>query len=196
MGIFDWMKRKTQVVYGPPITITIGNGTSLFDSMSDEAKAYALPTYTACVELIAGQIGAAALEVFNDTEKGMILNRSHALAKVFSGRANPDMTMVVAMETLMRDVLNHSNAYAFVERDAMMNVTGIYPIPPKQVTLCKTKDGYIVYKVPGKDIPIMPYYMLHVKGRGHDGYLGKSTLEVMETTINLGLSQLEFSDKY
>src|SRR5204863_304110 len=114
----------------------------------------------------------------------------HRLRRILHDQFNPEMTSIVARETLQAHLLTWGNAYAEIQRNGAGDPIALFPITPDRVQPDRGRDGQIVYRVhnnTGPDSLLRAENVLHVPGLGFDGLCGYSVVHKARETIGLGL---------
>jgi len=149
------------------------------------------------VLLISGGISSLPLHLLIKKNKTKTHATNKPLYRTLHSQANPYMTAMTMREVLAAHCLTWGNGYAEIVRNAVGDVTELWPIPPNR---CEPKmvDGEMVYKIAvGMESVTLPREkVLHVPGLGFDGFMGYSVVSMAKNTIGMGLAMEEFGANF
>jgi HK97 family phage portal protein len=101
---------------------------------------------------------------------------------------NTMMSRYAFWQTVMMQVLLHGNSFSVIQRDGFGQAVELWPIDPWRVTLQRTVNGGLIYKI--KDIgDIPPEDIIHIKFGSVSGLWGESPIAMNKTSLSLGVSQ-------
>lgn len=162
-----------------------------------EEQAYGLATYSRCMEMIVEAINNCPISIKQETDKGSIKAKAHSLHSLFRGYCNLDMPWHVVQGHLVRSTIHYGTGYAYLDKDASGNVVAIWPLKTCDVKIAKVKGNLAYFvKTDESGIWLRPDQVLHIRGRGNDGYLGKGLLSTNGTMLKEGKAANEFSEKF
>lgn len=167
---------------------TGGSGTSIHS----KEEALAVSTVWACVTKIANSVSLMPLETFG--KPGDVPRR---LSDPPIVRApSPGMTQADFIHQVMVSLLLRGNAYAkILDRDSMMRPTLLELLDPDRVTPRQEKDGTIVYRVNGADVPAVEIW--HVRGLTLPGSkVGVSPIAYGAAQMGIELSAVKFAKDF
>jgi HK97 family phage portal protein len=152
--------------------------------------------FWAAVQSISGTVASLPLfpykRLANGGKERYLTSR---LYRLLHDEFNPEMTAMVARETMQAHCLTWGNAYAEIERNQNGEPIALWPLRPDYVKPERAANGEIVYRVKppsGRDA-LVPYEdMLHIPGLGYDGLMGYSVIHKAREAIGLGLATERF----
>lgn len=132
----------------------------------------------ACVNLIAGTIGALPLMVYRTAANGArTVARDHPLYYVLHDSPNFDQTRMDFWEFMSASIELQGNGYASIERRADGSVYSLTPIAPHTVTTERGPNGLVYKWRVGDRVFQRPVTeVLHIRGPLGDSASGLSTL--------------------
>jgi HK97 family phage portal protein len=157
-----------------------------------EASALKFPAVWAAVQCIAGDV--ASLPFFHYrrlSSGGKERYTTSKLYRVLHDEFNPEMSAMVARETMTAHLLLWGNAYAEIIRNDLGQVVALYPIEPNRVQPDRTDGGAIVYRVAtsdGTEVTIPAARILHLVGLGWNGLMGYPVISLMRQSLGSGLA--------
>lgn len=158
--------------------------------LESRSKPMLLSTVYRCVDLISDSVAVLPLETFRlDSEGFKEKYTRHPAYYLLNTEPNEDMTRYVFFKTMVVSTLLTGNAYAYIERDAELNVRQLVYIPSQQVSIEWVIDGNGIYRkryrVTGFRQLVEPRDMVHVLNFSYDGIKGVSTLSHARQTLGL-----------
>ncbi len=179
-------------LWGPPAS------SGIFIS---ESTALNYSAVWAAVQLIAGAVASLPLILYRRLpDGGKERFVTHPTYRVLHDHFNPEMSSMVARETMMSHVLLWGNAYAEIQRDAGRRPMALWPLPPHRVRPFRdprTRElRYEVTSDIGARTILFPDEILHVPGLGFDGIVGYSIVAKAREAIGLGLATERFGSNF
>src|SRR5262245_13444915 len=181
---------QSEMLFGGPRS-TAGLAVS-----EDSALNYA--AVWAATRLISECVSSIPLFLYRRDGKGKSRFEEHRLFRILHDEFNPEMSSMVARETLQAHVLLWGNAYAEIQRDASGRVAALWPITPNRVQPYRDPQlpgrplRYAVTDEAGRSVTLRPDELLHIPGLGFDGVKGYSVVRRAREAIGLGLGTERF----
>jgi len=166
---------------------------------AETAMAYS--PFFAGVELISRDVASLPLFLYKRIQPfGKTRYLDSRLYTILHDEFNPEMSSMVARETMQAHVLTWGNAYAEIERDAAGRVVAIWPLTPDRVSVLRDYNtGAISYHVRGwnnPDVIVPASDMIHIPGLGYDGIMGYSVISKARESLGLGLAAETFGSTF
>jgi HK97 family phage portal protein len=145
----------------------------------------------ACVRVRAESVASVPLIVYRREGRTKDRDAANPLYRLLHDRPNPWQTSYEWRELMQRHYDLRGNAYSYIERDGVGQVTALYPLDPAKVTVLKSRAWppepfYRCSEVPGS--PVLPRErVFHLRGMSRDGFIGISP--VAEEMEAVGLAQ-------
>lgn len=156
-------------------------------------------TVLRCVQVLSHSLAMLPLYIYRNLDKGKQIAKDHPLYSILQFQPNPEMSSFIFREMMMMHLLLRGNAYAEIEFDNAGRVKNLWPIYPDFVLVRRDKDtGAIVYDVNTRSfaVTLPAYRMLHIKGMGDNGLMGRSLIAIARDAIGLTLATEEFSERF
>lgn len=171
-------------------SIPAWNYAGAFPPLHSKSKPMLLSTVYRCVDLISDSVAVLPLKTYRlDADGFKTEARDHPAFYLLDMEPNEHMTRYVFFKTLMASVLLTGNGYAYIERDADLNVLQLVYLPSTAVQIVWITDGYGIqrkrYRVTGFRKLVEPTDMIHVLNFSYDGIIGVSTLAHARQTLGL-----------
>ncbi len=159
-----------------------------------------LSTVLACVGVLSSALASLPALVFQRGEGGRKEVTNHPVAALLR-RPNDHQTWPDWLEWTMAQVLLYGNALSIVEYDASGAVTGLTPVPWRNVSAMLLPNGKLVFDVVAYNSPwgrTMPRRLLssevfHLKDRSDDGLLGRSRISRAPDVLSNALALQHWS---
>ncbi len=166
----------------------------------DTNRASGLPVAQACISVIAQNLAAMPLNLYQRAENGgRDKATSTPLHGVMHDMFNEQMTAFEGREYLIWSLMTNGNAYARIETNRRGQVMGLYPINPAQVTVERLESGRLRYRVSdqkGRGSIHLQEEILHIRYRlAPDGVMGLSPIQTARETFGLALCQQDQTAK-
>lgn len=177
-----------------------GSATSAFN-LASRSKPMLLSTVYRCVDLKSDSIGVLPLKIYKIDKDGFKREaREHPLYHILDVEPNENMSRFVFFKTMQTSAELRGNAYAYIERNAQLQVTQLIYIPESAVSIEFVKDANGVmrkrYRVTGLTDLVHPRDMVHVLNFSYDGIHGVSTISHATQTIDIATSNEEYAKGY
>lgn len=168
-----------------------------------------LPAYFQGIRLYADALGITPINPIGLTDK----KRDRARVKLYDDplyhllrrEPCPGWTPYRLKHTLMFSKGYTGNAYAFIDRNQLFAVKGLYPLPTERMTpkLLEVAPGQVPqlgYEYRPKDASLQPvtlpaWSVLHLRGPG-DGLQGWSPLKLFARALSTGLAAEEYAARF
>jgi HK97 family phage portal protein len=173
-----------------------GGGATDAGVVVNEFTALNYSAVWAAVQAIAPKVAQAPLILYKRLPNGGKERFTQSnLYRILRDEWNPEMTSMVARETLTAHMLTWGNGYAEIERDQAGRAMALWPLLPNQVEPFRDQAKRLMYRVsaPGEPDAIIPAGdMLHVPGLGFDGLVGYSVVRMARDSFALGMAAQRF----
>lgn len=171
------------------------------DILYSRSRPLLLSTVYRCVDLVSDSLAVLPLKTYNVDAQGFKTEaQDHPLYRVLDLEPNEDMTRYVFFKTMMISVLLTGNAYAYIERNAKLEVAQLIYIPTTDVTIEFIKDHNGIsrkrYRVNGFKKLVEPRDMIHVMNFSYNGIVGVSTLTHAAQTLGITTAAEEHASSY
>lgn len=158
----------------------------------DTRSAEGISAVFACVQALSESTACLPLHVFQRGEDGERQRaEDHALARVLRD-PNPYQTGMEFRESLTASVLLEGNGYARIERNGSGEVSALYPLEARAVSVVMLPSGSLAYDwndVSGKRVRLLQDEVFHLRDRAAAGsYVGKSRIAIARETLGAGLA--------
>lgn len=149
-------------------------------------------TVAACTRLLSESVASLPLHVYRRGELGKLKAPQHPLYSILHDRPNPYMTSYTWRAQAVAHVLLMGNAYSLIERDTAGNVTALWPLDPRAVTV-ESRGGELAYTawLNGQRQEFRWGDVLHLKGPTLDGITGLSIIRMARQGIGLDMALLQ-----
>lgn len=175
----------------------VGGRRTAAGARVNENSAKTLSAYWAGVTLIASAVGSLPLKVYRrDGNNGRTEARDHPLWTILHDKPNPYMSAASFREAMQGNALNHGNAFAEIETNGAGQVTGLFPLNPRDVTPFLERNA-LFYEIELKNgnMVLAADRILHVRGPG-DGIAGWSVLRHARESLGLALALEEYGARF
>lgn len=189
---------------GQPLTsdrvvewLTGGAGSAAGVPVSVESALQLSAVYD-CVRLIAEDVGALPLHLYQRVGDGKERAVTLPLYRLLHDVANPHMTAMQFRETMQAHLLLRGNAYANIERNGT-GIVALWPLRPDrmQVRLAEAGTLMYTYTLPdGSQTVFSQTDILHLRGLSFDGIMGISPIGMQRDVIGYGLAAQEYGAKF
>jgi HK97 family phage portal protein len=183
-------------------------GKSISGKTVNEFSAMRVSAVYACVRILAESIASLPLHVYEYKDGGKRRVPEHPLYYLLHDAPNDEMTSFNFRECMMAHLLLRGNAYAYIRRNRLGDVVGLYPLRPERITVERNDAGEIVYRYTASagELPNMPQNstqiilpkreVLHIPALGFDGIIGYSPIAMARNAIGVALACEEFGAKF
>jgi HK97 family phage portal protein len=168
----------------------------------DEDTAYTYSPYWAGVQIYANVISSLPLPTYERLSDGRKKDApDHPLYDLLHTQFNPEMTSLVARETLQAHLFGWGNAYCFIERDRPGGYPiALWPMDPSLITLKRDeKSGQLYYEFQMPDGTIEVYnthQIFHIPGLGYNGRVGYSLVTIARESLGAGIGMDKFQANF
>lgn len=197
MGLIDKIKtfRRASKQELSQVSANSYNSNSILASRS---KPLLLSAVYRCVDLISDSIAILPFVVYERDSRGFKTEAvKHPCYDILGLEPNENMTRYVFMKTMATSVLLTGNAYAYIERDELLNVTQIIYLPSQMVSVISVPDENGIsrkrYRVNGLTELVEPRDMIHVLNFTYNGIEGVSTLSHARQALQIATSGEEYA---
>lgn len=150
-------------------------------------SAMQLSVVWACVKLLAETVASLPLGIYRKTASGRVVDLTHPLALLFSGKVNRYQNRIEFFESVILNLAMHGNAYCLIEKRGDL-IVGLLPLMSSQVEVRLLADGSVVYAYTnynGVDV-IAASRIWHIKLMGN-GVVGLSVLDYQRRTLGIAI---------
>ena len=188
----------------PELARLMGGAPSSTGIGVSEWTALNYSAFWAGVSIIAGDVASLPLDHMRRIKGG---GKEHytdsRIYRMLHDEFNPEMSSMVARETIQAHALSWGNGYAEIERDVLARPIALWPLTPDRVTPERVWDNqgqphlvYVVKNPGGRDVQIAAADMLHIPGLGFDGLVGYSVIAKARESIAMGLAAERFGGAF
>jgi HK97 family phage portal protein len=174
----------------------VGSQTDSGIVVTDELAMTCAAVY-ACVNVLSSDIAKAPLNLLKRRKDGgsdhYTDSRAYHLLKT---EPNPEMGAMVMRQALTAHALTLGGGYAEIERNALDQPVGLWPIVPNRI--CRKVDertGRTYYLVDNKT-KLAAENTFHLHGLGYDGLSGYALLDLARQAVGLALATEKFASKF
>lgn len=200
MGLFSfWGRKKTrnlsiQQAFGDELIKLVTQNVLVSPSTAANVAAV-----YACQTAISESIAMLPLTLYDDKGEDRERLYDHPLIKVLRDAPNGFSDPFVFFESMQLSLLDHGNAYAFIEKTRDKRIVSLTPLDATRMRLKVLPGNAIAYHYqPGKGEPEKTYtsdQIFHVKYRSKDGLLGLSPLKSAADTFKFAQSLLQHGNR-
>lgn len=158
----------------------------------DAKSAEGISAVFGCVQALSESTACLPLHVYQRSGDGQRERADdHALARALRD-PNPYQSGLSFRESMTASVLLSGNAYARKEYNGSGEVSALYPLESRAVSVVKLPSGALAYDwsdTDGKRIRLLQDEVFHLRDRCDAGsYVGKSRITVARETLGVGLA--------
>jgi HK97 family phage portal protein len=168
-----------------------------------EESALRLAVVFACIRVLSESVASLPLKLYRRTGDRREVDFGHPLYRVLHDQANDIMTAMELREVMMVHLGLWGNAYLERQTDGRGEIVGLWPIPPAKVTprVVRRRAGRLglEYKITlddGGEKTLHQDKVLHVRGIGYNGFVGKSPIQLHREAIGMALAAEQFGGKF
>ena len=164
----------------------------------DENMALTQSTVYACVRVISEDLASLPLILYQRVGEGKERAFDHPLYSILHDAPNPEMTSMSFWEAMLGHLLLWGNFYAYIQRDTMGRVRGLWPWVPWEVTPKRTEAGDVAYQLNrgGQQVDYPADLVFHVPGYGFNGLMGLSAISLHRETVGYALGMQEYGARF
>lgn len=180
------------VGWQPPSGYT---GRSITDIVVNADTAMTVGAFHAGVRLIAEDIASLPLNVLVHVPGGGSAKAlNHPSYTCLHDVANPDMTAMVWLETMVGHYLSWGNCYSEKELNGQGQTVRLWPLRPDRMTVRRDLDERVYeYRLPDGSLVVLPQArVLHVPGFGFDGLVGYSRIAMWRRAFENAIAIEEY----
>lgn len=202
------------IVSGTASSVTYNNGLTFEQLFADVLRVGNSAIVPESVEKV-GAV-AAAHRIFTNSIAAMPwmirkkeaekrFEADHSIAPFLKSRANLYMSAYMAEKAVLSQAFWHGVGYAYIERGAAGEVTGILPIPVQPVVSVNREDGMRWYKftVPETNIfgreltqAFTESQLLIYRFESYDGSFGRGLLHLAKEVMDTDLKAQKYGNKF
>lgn len=158
--------------------------------------AMALSAVYCAVRVLSESMGVLPLEIMQQVGDGREVAKQHPLYLLLHSEPNDLMDSYTLRETMMVHCTLWGNAYAIIDFDARGRATRILPIEPWRVKPELNKETMTMkYTIDNRQVYDQAE-ILHIKGLGNNGLVGKSVIEYASQDFGLALAAQKFAARF
>ena len=189
------VKTIINTVYSTVASVFVATGTTSQEVTPDSAMKFTT-TYS-CIKVLSEGVATLPLYLYQETKN----KRNRQINKLTKLLDNPNnfMSNFDFKSMIMVDLGLRGNSYWQIVRNKALEVTGIYPLLADQMTVKVLEGGKVEYHYASSAqglVVLADEEVLHFKMLSMDGVVGVSPIAYNKLAISLGVSQLEYSDKF
>ena len=166
----------------------------------DEETSLKISAVYACVKVISETIASLPLHLLKELTNGDYEKaKQHPLYNVLYEIPNSEMTSFTFREMLMTNLLLWGNAYALIRRNRYGQITELYPLKSKNMTVerdPKTRAIKYTYTNGVKTKTYTAKQVFHIPAFTFDGVLGVSPITYAREAMGLALATEEFGARF
>ncbi len=166
----------------------------------DEESAFRLSTVYSCINVLSRDLAQIPFHLMKEERASRDKRKAydHPLYRLLHTKPNSVMTAFQFRQMMQAQVLWRGNAYAEIEYGNNGRPRQLWPWPSSQVR--EVWDGWKVkyyFRVAGgKETPLPPERVLHVRGLSLDGKTGLSPISYMRETLGEAMAAQQFGAKF
>lgn len=171
-----------------------GGGKNASGKTVTPSNSLGMPAVWRAVNLIAGTVASLPLHPYRRGEDGAPDVVTSGQAAALLSKPHPDLTPFELWETVLAHQLLWGNAYLWIGRNQLGQITELWPLHPARVKAGRTSDhlGKKIYAVDGGYRPFDDDTILHLPAFGYDGICGVSPITIARQGIGLALAAEEY----
>lgn len=194
-NLFSRAKPIINTVYSTVASVFVATGSTSQEVNADSAMKFT--TVYSCVKVLSESVAILPLYLYQET-KDKRKKQTNKLTKILDN-PNKFMSCYDFKSMLMVDLELRGNSYWQIVRNKGLEVTGIYPLLADQMMIKVVESGKVEYHYASTTqglVILADEEVLHFKMMSMDGIVGISPVAYNKLSISLGMSQLEYSDKF
>ncbi len=149
--------------------------------------------------MISGDVAKLPLNVYRRTQQGRQRQQKHPVDRRISMKAmaNEEINAFKFWRRFMVSALLWGNGYAWIDRDQMGRVLGVYNLLPDRTAPARYKGQlYFVTEVGGQMEAFRAENILHVEGLSLDGLCGANIVKAFREDFGIALARRRFTAKF
>lgn len=188
-----WPFKRTERRAADPSWDAVQNSTISDDVNAKTAEG--LTAVYACVQALSESTACLPLHVYRRGENGDRQRAdNHPLSRVLDA-PNPDQSGLAFRESLTAAVLLHGNGYARKEYNRSGELTALYPLDSRGVSVVRLESGRHRYDYTddsGKVVRLLQDEVFHLRDRTDAGsFMGKSRIATTRESLGLAIAVRE-----
>ena len=152
------------------------------------------PTVSICVDKIANTLSTLPLRLYSYTKGGKKLAVNHDLFKILEKPAYEE-TPTLWYGTLIRHIILRGNAYIYVSRSGG-RIVNLSIVDPTKVTVQRDSNYNKIFVIDGKVYTDRQILHIPYNGKGYNGTLGISPIDLNKDLIKLDSDLLLYINAY
>ena len=194
MSILDIFRRREQRAEADPSWAGL-EGNATMSGNVNVKTAEGLTAVFACVQALSESTACLPLHVYKRGENGDRQRADdHPLSRVLDA-PNPDQSGLAFRESLTASVLLHGNGYARKDFNRSGELTALYPLDPRGVSVVRLENGRHRYDYTddsGKVVRLLQDEVFHLRDRTDAGsFMGKSRIATTRESLGLAIAVRE-----
>lgn len=195
INLFSRVKPIINTVYSTVASVFVATNSTSQEVTPDSAMKFT--TIYSCVKVLSESVATLPLYLYQETKN----KRNKQTNKLTRLLDNPNrfMSSFDFKSMVIVDLCLRGNSYWQIVRNKGLEVTGIYPLLADQMMIKVTEGGKVEYHYASTTqglVVLADEEVLHFKMLSMDGIVGISPIAYNKLAISLGVSQLEYSDKF
>ncbi len=166
----------------------------------DEETSLKISAVYACVKVISETIASLPLHLLKELTNGDYEKaKQHPLYNVLYEIPNSEMTSFTFREMLMTNLLLWGNAYALIRRNRYGQITELYPLKSKNMTVERDPKTRVIKYTYTNGVKTKTYtskQVFHIPAFTFDGVLGVSPITYAREAMGLALATEEFGARF
>ena len=188
MNILNLFKRREQRAADPSWEALEGGATNAVNARTAEG----LTAVYACVQALSESTACLPLHLYRRGENGDRQRADdHPLSRVLDA-PNPDQSGLAFRESLTASVLLHGNGYARKDFNRSGELSALYPLDPRGVSVVRLESGRHRYDYTddsGKVVRLLQDEVFHLRDRTDAGsFMGKSRIATTRDSLELAMA--------
>lgn len=181
----------------PALARLFGGGATVAGVEVTEETSLTLSAVFAAVRIYSESIGSLPLNVYRPSGKRREIEYGGAVHRMLHTSPNPQMTSMVARETMEAHRQLWGNAYAeIVWNPATAEPLYYYPVEPWRVQVKRDEGSRSIYYLVDGKRRVESDDMLHVPGLGFDGLVGKGVITIARESMGYTLATQRFGTSF
>jgi HK97 family phage portal protein len=170
-----------------------------------ERNATQITAFWSAVNTISDTLGELPLRLIqNNADGSQEVVRGHPSLQRLKFSPNPMMSAIVFKSTVQAHVLTWGNGYVWIKRNAMQEVTELWPLLPADTRPIVRKDGKLVFSTrmrfdnvslsPQVELPVDD--VIHIPALSRNGIIGMSIIGEQREMLGHALSTQRFGSRF
>lgn len=165
----------------------------------DENSALSDPAFWRGVNLLASSVAKTPAVVYERTaDGGKRKATEHPAYVLLRHDANPEQSASVVKRTLMGHVLTYGSGYNRIFRKGNGQPEALVPLLPDRTFSVRIEGGRLMYvtNIGGREIPLLPEDVIHMRGLSFDGLGGYKVVELGKEVLGFAMGAREFTSRF